>query len=78
MTESEEIIIKFNKEEAIVLFEFLSRLNEKENKELFEDQSEEKMLWLLEGQLEKILVEPFMPNYREILLEARNQIRDKE
>jgi hypothetical protein len=78
MTESEEIIIKFNKEEAIVLFEFLSRLNEKENKELFEDQSEEKMLWLLEGQLEKILVEPFMPNYREILLEARNQIRDEE
>lgn len=78
MTESEEIIIKFNKEEAIVLFEFLSRLNEKENKELFEDQSEEKMLWLLEGQLEKILVEPFMPNYREILLEARNKIRDEE
>jgi hypothetical protein len=78
MTESEEIIIKFNKEEAIVLFEFLSRLNEKENKELFEDQSEEKMLWLLEGQLEKKLVEPFMPNYRRILLEARNQIRDEE
>jgi hypothetical protein len=78
MTENEEITIRLDKDEALVLFEFLSRFNEKENKEIFEDQAEEKILWIVEGQLEKILVEPFMPNYQDILLEARNRIRDEE
>lgn len=78
MMESDEIIIKLNKDEALVLFDLLSRFNENENKEIFQDQAEEKALWIIEGQLEKILVEPFMPDYRDIIQEARNRIRDKE
>ena len=52
--------------------------NETDHKELFEDQSEQKMMWLIQGQLEKILVEPFMPNYKRIIAEARNKIRYSE
>ena len=78
MMESNEITIKLTKDEALVLFEFLSRFNENDNKEIFQDQAEEKALWIIEGQLEKILVEPFMPNYQDIIQEARNRIRDVE
>jgi hypothetical protein len=76
--ESDEIVITLNKDEALVLFEFLSRFNEKDNKEIFQDQAEEKALWIIEGQLEKVLVEPFMPNYQDIIQEARNRVRNKE
>ena len=78
MMESNEITIKLTKDEALVLFEFLSRFNENDNKEIFQDQAEEKTLWIIEGQLEKILVEPFMPNYQDIIQEARDRIRDVE
>ena len=75
---SQEITLKLSLDEALVLFEFLSRLNETEPKDLFEDQAEEKILSLIEVQLEKQLVEPFMPNYLEIIAKARNNIRDEE
>lgn len=78
MMESDEIVITLNKDEALVLFEFLSRFNEKDNKEIFQDQAEEKALWIIEAQLENVLVEPFMPNYHDIIQEARNRVRDKE
>ena len=76
--EVNEITLTLTNDEALVLFDFLSRFNEKEHNELFEDQSEEKTLRLIESQLEKILVEPFMPNYIDILKEARNKTRNKE
>ena len=75
---SEEIIIKLDKDEALVLFDFLSRVNNKDLKEIFEDQAELKTLWILEAQLEKQLVEPFKPEYTEIIRDARNKIRDEE
>jgi len=75
---SDEIIIKLDIDEALVLYEFLSRINKKELKEIFEDQAELKTLWILEGQLEKQLVEPFKLEYTEIIRDARNKIRDEE
>lgn len=78
MMENNEITIRLNKDVALVLFEFLSRFNENDNKEIFQDQAEQKTFWVVEGQLEKILSEPFMPNYQDIIREARNRIRDKE
>ena len=62
----------------MVLFEFLARFNETEHPDIFEDQAEQKVLWIIEGQLEKQLVEPFRPDYKKIINEARNKIRDKE
>jgi hypothetical protein len=78
MMESNEVTIRLNKDEALVLFEFLSRFNENDNNEMFEDQAEQKTLWIIEGQLEKILVEPFMSDYKNIIQNARNRVRDKE
>lgn len=78
MKQTDEITIKLGKNEALVLFDFLSRINDKEMKEIFEDQAEQKVLWILEGHLEKQLVEPFKPEYKDIIIEARNKIRDEE
>lgn len=75
-----EIKLVLNKDEALVFFEFLSRIGEKEDMydKLFEDKAEQQVLWCLEGQLEKTLVEPFYPNYSEIIESARNKIRYPE
>ncbi len=78
MAENEVINIKLTKDEALVLFDFLARFNKTEHSEIFEDQAELKTLWILEGQLEKQLVEPFRPDYIDIINEARNKIRDEE
>ena len=78
MKQTDETTIKLNKDEALVLFEFLSRINDNELKEIFEDQAEQKILWILEGQLEKQLVEPFKPDYKDKIKDAINKIRDEE
>ena len=70
--------LKITKDESLVLFDFLSRFNQSEHKEIFEDQAEQKTLWIIEGQLEKQLAEPFTPDYKDIINEARKQIRDEE
>lgn len=78
MDNNQDINIKLLKDEALILFDFLSRFNEKETEGVFQDQSEQKVLWIIEGQLEKELVEPFMPNYSDIILNAREKIRDNK
>jgi hypothetical protein len=78
MGEQHAFNLTLTKYEALVLFEFLSRFNQLENPDIFEDQAEQKVFWKLEGQLEKQLVEPFKPGYKAIINEARNNIRDKE
>lgn len=67
MTEEEKINLTLTKDEALVLFEFLARFNGTYNTEIFEDQAEQKTLWILEGQLEKQLVEPCHSNYLDII-----------
>jgi hypothetical protein len=78
MTDQQKINLTVTKDEALVLFDFLARFNHSEHPNIFEDQSEQKTLWILEGQLEKQLVEPFRPDYKDIINEARNKIRDEE
>jgi hypothetical protein len=70
--------LTISKDEALVLFDFLARFNEAERSDVFENQAEQKILWVLEGQLEKQLVEPFIPDYKDIVKEARNKVRDEE
>ncbi len=72
----EKIQIDLSKNEAIVLFEFLSRFSDKNQLEIV-DQSEERVLLNILCDLEKILVEPFSEKYTKILEEARVKIRDK-
>jgi hypothetical protein len=77
MTDQLKINLTVTKDEALVLFEFLARFNQSEHPNIFEDRAEQKTLWIIEGQLEKQLSEPFRPNYKEIINDARNRIRDE-
>lgn len=74
-TKDDEICIRLTKEEAIVLFEFVSRFSE-DRKLTIEDQAEERVLWDLCCTLESNLVEPLTPEYAQVLAQARNRIRD--
>lgn len=69
------VTLTLSRDEAIVLFEWLHRFNAEEGHR-FEDQAEERVLWNLEASLESTLVEPFKPEYDEILAAARSRVRD--
>ena len=75
--EGNKIVLSFTKNEALVLFEFVCRFSD--DKELsIQDQAEERVLWNMCGSLEKVLAEPFDPDYETILQQARDEVRDKE
>ena len=71
------VTLALTKEEALVLFEFLSRFSDTEVLSL-EDKAEERVLWDMCCMLEKVLVEPFDENYSQLLHDARAQIRDSD
>ena len=77
MTEN-KINIELTKEEAIVFFELLGRINELKEFDQIKDQSEQRVLWDIESLLEKQLSETFKDDYKEIVRQARNKVRDKE
>jgi len=74
--EGDKLNIELTKQEALVFYDFLARLNQQEQKTLYEDQAEEKILWDLECLLEKKLTEPFSKNYDKLISQARNKVRD--
>lgn len=74
----ENINIELTKDEAIVLFEFLTRFNNQNNPDIFDDQAEQRVLWNFESLLEKKLTAPFRPDYLDIVKKARDKVRDKE
>lgn len=66
--------IELNDAETLVLYDWLKRISE--DGEYFQDISEQEVLWRIEAQMDKVLVEPFKPNYVEIIAEARKQVRN--
>ncbi|HNI44707.1 MAG TPA: hypothetical protein PKH93_02870 [Chitinophagales bacterium] len=72
------IAIIFNEEEALVLLEWLHNFNQEEHSTLFQDQAEKRILFDIEAELEKVVSATFDNNYQEILLKARQKIRDVE
>jgi len=72
---NEEVNIKFSKDEAIVLFEFLSRFSDKDKLNI-EHQAEERVLWDLTCSFEKELTEPFLKDYEGLLEAARERLKD--
>jgi hypothetical protein len=74
--ENSIISVDLTQNEAIVLLEWLSRFNGQEHSNLFEDQSEERVLYDLESVLEKVINETFREDYNAILYEARKRVRD--
>ena len=72
-----DITINLTKDQALVLFEFVSRINEQPDSNIFEDEAELFALSEVEGQLQKILDEPFRPDYNNIIEKARERIREE-
>jgi hypothetical protein len=70
------INIPLSRDEAIVLFDYISRLNTNEGQG-FNHQAEQRILWDIEAELEKQLSEVLHSNYKEILNEARSKVSDK-
>jgi len=72
--EREGIALTLTSAEALVLFEWLSCANEQPTLS-FADPAEQQVLWGIEAQLEKTLVEPFKPNYCDLVEAARREVR---
>jgi hypothetical protein len=68
----DEICIRLSRAEALVLFEWLARVDDAKAAPI-EHPAEQKILWLLEGQLEK-QVEVFSPNYKQLVEEALTSV----
>jgi hypothetical protein len=73
----DEVNIKLTKDEALVLFEFLSRFSDEDSLTI-EDQAEQRALWNLTCLFEKALSEPFSNGWAHIIQGARNRLRDEE
>jgi hypothetical protein len=68
--------IRLTIDESIIFYDFLKRVNENKIDLITEDQSEKRILWNIEGILEKKLVEPFQPDYESLVKACRNRMRD--
>jgi hypothetical protein len=78
----DDIQLVLSKSEALVLFEWLSRNWEKthwKDDKLFIDPAEQQLMIWIEGELARILNEPFDLRYRDILNESyRNLVPNPE
>lgn len=73
----DEVSLRLSKAQALVLLEWLANLDSLQTPP-FSHPSEEKVLWKIEGQLESILAEPFAPNYKDLLSQARRTVDSGE
>ena len=69
------VLLTLTRAEALILFEWLARADSPDKATLVDDLTE-KVLWKMEGQLEKLLPEPLAPNYKQLLAAARKEVRD--
>src|ERR1700752_2292884 len=72
---SADVQINLSRAEALVIFDLLARLDDTDSIKC-EDPAERRVLWKIEGQLEKILTEPLAPNYQELLARARHAMSE--
>ena len=72
---SDGIALELSREEALVLFEWLTRFDHTGDA-AFVDRAEERVLWDLHARLEAVLVEPLDSRYEELLALARAKMRD--
>lgn len=75
---ADEISIALSREQALVLFEWLSRTGAAAAPAAFEDQAEQRVLWDLEAALEPLLTEPLRQDYRRLVEAARARLRDSQ
>ena len=67
---SKKVKIELTSDEALVLYDWLTRFNQRADTN-FADQAEERVLFDLEALLEKALVAPLRADYAHTLAQAR-------
>ena len=73
---SKRVKIELTSDEALVLYDWLTRFNQRADTD-FADQAEERVLFDLEAILEKALVAPLQSDYPALLAQARSNVRDE-
>jgi hypothetical protein len=74
MKPSASVILLLSHDEALVLFEWLSR-TDKKGAIPIEHEAEQKVLWEIEGQLEQVIVAPLAPDYGARVAAARDRVK---
>lgn len=69
----DEVTLALNRDEALVFFEWLSSLQERADFSVY-DESEQKVIWKIEGQLEKMLPDIVLKDYKERVSAAKLRI----
>lgn len=69
------VSIALSSAQALVLFDWLTRCDD-EGSFTYVHDAEERVVWELQAQLEKLLVEPFDPGYAYLLEKARADVVD--
>lgn len=72
---SESVRIELSEDQALVLFDWLCRLNESSAASVA-DTAEQRVLWDIQSGLESALVAPLQTNYESLLAQARRRVRD--
>lgn len=73
MSSPAEVTISLTADQALVLFEWLAREDGKGGLSV-DHQAEQCVLWNIEAQLEKALVEPLQPDYADKVASARERL----
>ena len=73
----EDVKLELSRDEALVLYDFLSRFNREKSLRI-EDQAEEEVLNSILCDLESALAEPFRKDYDSLLERARERVRYAE
>jgi hypothetical protein len=74
--QSKIVKIELTSDAALVLYDWLTRFNQREEIDVA-DQAEERVLFDLEAMLEKALATPLQSDYAELLAQARSHVRDE-
>jgi hypothetical protein len=69
----DNVQLVLNKDQALVLFEWLTNLDSSGSAPA-DGSAESKVLWKIEGQLERTLVVPLRGNYRQLVEDARRKV----
>ena len=69
------VTLALTHDEALVLYDWLSRFNQRDHADVV-DQAEERVLFDLEAMLEKALVAPLQANYVALVAQARAHVRN--
>lgn len=75
---TDEISLGLSRDQALVLFDWLTRTSEAGEPAGFADQAEQRVLWDIEAALETLLTEPLEAEYRARLLTARDRVGDAD